>query len=313
MERLTTARRQNACALVGKDATCRSLMEAGIIQAVQGSAMLEIDLIETPENVELERRLAGIGSRFLAGLVDTVILVAIYIVLGVLFAIFGGAALIMEAPGASVWLVAVVIAAFFIVYWGYFAFFEMIMNGQSPGKQSQKIRVVKDGGGAITFTDVAIRNLLRAVDAQGVYAVAGICMFFTRKAQRLGDLAAGTVVVLEHAPSYLAKSSPKDNTEWERQATGEALRATGLSPEEFAVLHNFWMRRNQLTIPARQKLLNKLVLPILDKHNVRLPSRSVEVVEYHLELIMRRAFSAEQAPGLDVEAERMRRGGETDL
>ena len=208
------------------------------------------------------------------------------------------------------WALALMIAVAFIVYWGYFVFFEMIMNGQSPGKRSQKIRVVKDGGGAITFTDVAVRNLLRVVDAQGVYAVGGICMFWTRKAQRFGDLAAGTVVVLEEAPNYLAGSGRKDKTQWQREATGEALRATGLSPEEYSVLHNFRMRRNQLTLEARGRLLDKLVLPILDRHNVELPNRSVSVVESYLDEMMEHAFAAEQAQAPDTEEERMRRDKE---
>ncbi|MHC4520990.1 MAG: RDD family protein, partial [Planctomycetota bacterium] len=256
--------------------------------------MLEVDLIETPEDVELERRLAGIGSRFLAGLIDTIILVAIYIVLFILFAILGGRALMAEAAGASTWAIALVIAVSFMIYWGYFAFFEMVMNGQSPGKRSQKIRVVKEGGGAITFTDVAIRNLLRVVDAQGGYAAAGICMFLTQKAQRLGDLAAGTVVVLEEAPSYLASSDKKDRTEWNREVTGEALRATGLTPEEYRVLQNFWLRRNQLTLEARERLLDKLIVPILEKHNMRPPDKSVAAVELYLDKMMRQALAVGQ-------------------
>jgi uncharacterized RDD family membrane protein YckC len=165
-------------------------------QAGRGEAAMTLDfeLIETPENVNLERRLAGIGSRFLAGLVDVLILAAIFIVL-FLILLVGGLNLFSSSSGmkeeAAAWLIAVVAALVFIVYWGYYVFFEACFNGQSPGKRALRIRVVKQGGGPITFVDVAIRNLLRVVDCIGLYAVGGLAMFFSQKTQRLGDFAAG--------------------------------------------------------------------------------------------------------------------------
>jgi uncharacterized RDD family membrane protein YckC len=134
------------------------------------------DVIETPENVDLEQRLAGIGSRFIAGLFDNLIIVALYALLVVVFLLvawLNPMELLLEARGWNSWVLALLILAAFTIYWGYFVFFEVGANGQSPGKRSQHIRVVKKGGGAIAFTDVAIRNLLRVVDAMPFgYAVA---------------------------------------------------------------------------------------------------------------------------------------------
>jgi len=231
--------------------------------------MQDFDLIETPENVELQRRLAGIGTRFLAGLFDTLIIVGVFLLLLLLFAIVG----LPEPIGRGVtelqiWAIALLIAVVFAMYWGYFVFFELVTNGQSPGKRSERIRVVKDGGGAITFTDVAIRNLLRAVDGFGLYAVAGACMFFTAKSQRLGDLAAGTVVVSEGTVDFSAKADRKSRVRWEQEAAPQALRATGLSPEDFRTLRNFWVRREQLTREARGRLLRTLVFPILHRNGL---------------------------------------------
>ena len=152
--------------------------------------MLEYDLIETPENVELEQRLAGIGTRLIAGVLDHLLILGLYIVLGLLLFGIAGINLLADVDTLPLLLVAVLIVVAFAIYWGYFAFFEMVWNGQSPGKRRMRIRVVKQGGAALTFTDVAIRNLLRVVDAMPVviYAVAGLSMFFSRIIFGLGIL-----------------------------------------------------------------------------------------------------------------------------
>lgn len=247
--------------------------------------MQELDFIETPENVLLERRLAGIGSRFLAGLLDSVILLGIYLVLFIIAVMSGLVAsftLDNRAEGMATWTFAFLVVVYFLVYWGYFAFFEMRTNGQSPGKKWQNIRVVKDGGGAIAFTDVAVRNLLRAVDGLAFYAVAGVCMFVSRKAQRLGDLAAGTVVISEKTSDYSAGSGGLPLAQWEQEATPGALRATGLSPEEYRILVNYWARRNELTLEARHRLLQTVVRPILTRGEQHPPNESSEELERRL-------------------------------
>jgi len=257
--------------------------------------MTEVDSIETPENVVLQRRLAGIGSRFIAGLIDSLIIFAMGLVILFVFGFMGVLDASDVSPGARAWLVAVLFVVFFAVYWGYFVFFEMLTNGQSPGKKVEKIRVVKAGGGAIAFTDIAIRNLLRVVDGLVFYAVAGICMFFTKKAQRLGDLAAGTVVISEAISDYAARSGRRSKAQWQWEATAEVLRATNLSPEEYRALSNYWMRRNELTLPAREQLLRTLVLPILRRISPDAADESLASLEYHLEVLMRKALAAEQS------------------
>lgn len=237
--------------------------------------MQDFDFIETPENVELQRSLAGIGTRFIAGLLDNLIIFASLLVVALIGILAGawGMGKHPELGGAVIWLLMVV---FFLIYWGYFVFFEMVTNGQSPGKKSQRIRVVKDGGGAITFVDIAIRNLLRPVDFIGLYAVAGLCMFLTRKSQRLGDLAAGTLVVSEAVSDYSAKSDKRRKAvgRWEDEATAEVLRATQLTPEEYHALTSYWRRRSELTVAARHRLLDRLVRPILRRVNWTTPRRS---------------------------------------
>jgi len=258
--------------------------------------MLDYDLIETPENVELERPLAGIGSRFIAGLIDNLLLIGLYAILFILFLIAGAGSGITDSDLFELPMVvlAIIILMLFAIYWGYFVFFEMIMNGQTPGKRRMKIRVVKEGGGPITFSDVAIRNLLRPVDGFAIYGVAGVVMFITGKMQRLGDMAAGTVVVSEQSHDYSARSDKRVATKWESEVTAEALRATGLRPEEYSALRNYWVRRHQFTEEARRRVLPQLLRPILQRTGHQPANLPMKVLEDYVREIMRLATDAER-------------------
>jgi len=241
----------------------------------------EYDLIETPENVELQRRLAGIGTRFSAGVLDSILLFLIYCVFIVTVMIvlpFRPLDLI-ESPGANAWALAVLILVGFAIYWGYFAFFEWVMNGQTPGKRVMEIRVVKEGGGPIGFPEIAIRNLLRAVDGLGFYVVAGISMFVTKKVQRLGDLSAGTTVISEEQRDYRANTDRRSSIQWDSEVDTTLLRASGLSANEYRVLSNYWVRREQLSLDARRQLLPRLVGPILQRTGRTVANDSLEVLE----------------------------------
>lgn len=250
--------------------------------------MQEFDLIETPENVELQRRLAGIGSRFLAGVLDTLIILLIYFLLLILLLITEVDIRSADFTSTSgIWLSAVLILVSYLIYWGYFVFFEMLTNGQSPGKKYVKIRVAQVEGGGLTFSSIAIRNLLRVVDFLGFYAVAGIFMFFTKKVQRLGDIAAGTVVVSEEIPDYSSRYDKKMRIVDNESVVSTDLELTGLKPEEYRILRNYWLRRGELTIEARRQLLPRIVRPILERTGKILPNQSLEVLEEYVESFLR--------------------------
>lgn len=257
--------------------------------------MQDFDLIETPENVELQRRLAGIGSRFIAGLLDSLLIILMYLVLFVLL-LLGDVNVVDDigiSNAAETWLLAIVILIAFSIYWGYFVFFEMWTNGQSPGKKYMKIRVVQVEGAGISLSSVAIRNLLRVVDGIGLYAAAGITMFVTNKVQRLGDLAAGTVVISEELPDYAARYDKKKHIVDDEEVSATALDTTGLKPEEYRLLHNYWLRREELSIEARGRLLPQLLRPILNRTGHSLPDESPAALEKYVEGIVAKARSAE--------------------
>ena len=253
------------------------------------------DLIETPENVELQRQLAGIGSRLIAGVIDVLCLLAVYLMLFLAAMI---AALLLnfsfgEAEEAFYLVIGIAIVAVFVVSWGYFVLLEMWTNGQSFGKRAMSLRVVKADGAGIGFLDSVIRNFIRAADGQSLYLVGGIAMFFSRRSQRLGDLAAGTVVISEAEINYGASSGRRVPARWLYDVTPEALRVTGLSPVEYRALWSYWLRRGELDLAAREQLLGELIHPILIRAGQMARDESLVAAEDHIELLLRKGLSAE--------------------
>jgi uncharacterized membrane protein SpoIIM required for sporulation/uncharacterized RDD family membrane protein YckC len=151
--------------------------------------------VETPESVRIEYPLAGLGSRFAALLVDAV-LAALLMLLVPLLVLLPLARADLLPGGLGLVLVVVWV---FAVFWGYFLWFEAFRDGRTPGKRLLSIRVVMEDGTPVTFEAAVIRNLLRIVDIQPFPGclVGGLFMLAGRRSRRLGDLAAGTVVVRE--------------------------------------------------------------------------------------------------------------------
>jgi len=155
--------------------------------------------IDTPENVSFGYDVAGIGSRFLAALVDTTLMLLLQVIIfGTLFLVVGGSEFFSSS--APAWMVGILSFIAFLFFWGYYIFFEVIWNGQSPGKRMVGLRVIRVDGTPVTAAEVVIRNLVRLIDfLPSAYGVGVIAMFVNDKSRRLGDLAAGTVVVHDRA------------------------------------------------------------------------------------------------------------------
>lgn len=155
--------------------------------------------IDTPENITFGYAVAGIGSRFVGALIDTLLIIVLLILVN--FILFAAIAAADGLPlGMAEWAEGVVIALYallnFAVIWGYYMVFELIWHGQTPGKRSAGTRVIAIGGGPAGFLEVAIRNLVRLVDFMPfAYSVGLVTMLFNRQSRRLGDFAAGTLVV----------------------------------------------------------------------------------------------------------------------
>jgi len=204
--------------------------------------------IETPEQIDLEFPVAGLGSRGMALLLDTLIQGMVVMVVVLLVELISPD-LTRYWVTAGKWMTAVTIFFFFCLYWGYFAIFEGFWNGQTPGKRQAQIRVITASGRPITIFEAMARNFLRVVDSQLAYVVGAIAIVMDKKNRRLGDMVAGTVVVhelQEQGDSYWYAQQSTDPV----AASAEAINA--MSEQEFQLIETFLNRR--LDIPNLQRL-----------------------------------------------------------
>jgi uncharacterized RDD family membrane protein YckC len=209
--------------------------------------------IETPELIPLEYRLAGIGSRFLAQAIDSLVLLAIYLLLGLV-----GTAFLYawrsQLAGTGTWVVAILMLTVFVVGQGYYVGFEARWSGQTPGKRKIRLRVITDSGRPISLYEALARNMLRVVDSlPGFYALGLVTMLLSRRNKRLGDLVAGTVVVHERP---LQEAAP----EWGDGATALPARyaAFPLTAAETDLVEAFLARRGQLAPAVRLRVADEI-------------------------------------------------------
>lgn len=202
--------------------------------------------IDTPEQIPLEFTLATLGSRFLALVIDTLLqlgtllaVVALLAILRLLIGPFNGA---LGTPGdpLSTWLQAFFVLTWFAIYYLYFVFFEVRWGGQTPGKRVVGLRTIHASGRPATAYETILRNLIRVIDQLPViYAVGMVSVFLTERSQRLGDLAAGTVVVHERPAEAFPQFEPTP-------AAVPRFNAARLTAAEIALVETFLRRREEL-------------------------------------------------------------------
>jgi uncharacterized RDD family membrane protein YckC len=221
-------------------------------------------IIETPEQTSLEFPLAGIGSRFLAVALDTLLQFGVYIVLG-LIALLVSSFGVVGAFGKQ-WGIAILIFVAFSVQFGYFALFETIWNGQTPGKRWTHLRVIQDSGRPINAYDSVLRNLLRIVDTlPSLYAIGIVTVLISRENKRVGDYAAGTVVVHEKPLQCVGAI-------WSvAAAPAQALPAipsAQLTLDELQLVETFFERRTSLDPEVRRAMARQIAQRLGERLNV---------------------------------------------
>ncbi len=236
--------------------------------------------IDTPELVALEFPLAGIGSRFIAILIDSLLQGATVLAMILGAMLFLPSLLKFEAAGAK-WFIAMMILVPFLLQWGYFALFEAFWNGQTPGKRVAKIRVIQQSGRAVTLFESLARNLVRIVDFLPTFYITGvISIFVTSRHQRLGDLVAGTLVVHE---GHAREPSSLGNTRLFTQTAPQAAvapRATSLPADalsrlttaDLQAIETFLERRLDMALEVRQALAVRLVASTAARMNTPPPA-----------------------------------------
>lgn len=254
--------------------------------------------IETPEHVRIVYPLAGPGSRLLAALLDFVIMIipsllAFFLVVLVIASLVSREMLEETLGGRTpagqeefvVWLVLAFFSMVqFVLMWFYFVIFEVAWNGQSPGKRAVNIRVIRDGGQPVGLFTAMIRNLIRVVDFMPLFYLVGfVAMLASRNWRRLGDLAAGTVVVMEDdragaagapaVPDVKAQAGaawppPETDSGDVDPMLSEKFRHGGLlkvDDEFFELAGRFLDRRHQLEDHVSRHLAEKIARPVMDR------------------------------------------------
>jgi uncharacterized RDD family membrane protein YckC len=238
-------------------------------------------IIETPERVPLAFALASIGNRFLAVLIDHFIQ---YMTIFVVAWAFGSAAGVSEMDAApneifsqmSKWTIALMIVVLFLIFSGYFIFFEWLWNGQTPGKRLMKLRVIREDGRPITLWEAIARNLLRIFDAipgflVPVYSLGLVSIFMSSRDQRFGDMFAGTVVIRERtdeAPTFEETFSNQISDAAFRRVqkhTDFQADINQITPDEIEVVESFLRRRWDLSERQRLWMAWRIALPLMYK------------------------------------------------
>ena len=234
----------------------------------------DILIIETPERVPLHFALASIGNRFLACAIDHAIqVVTLAVMAGAFFILEDYSSLEGRFNSAPKWVFAVLLIIVFLLFSTYFAFFEWIWSGQTPGKRWMKLRVIREDGRPVTFWEAAVRNLLRSFDIMPwpFYSIGLISVFSSSRDQRVGDMIAGTVVVREReaeAPTFakvFAAPISDDALRRTFQPVPFSADLNNLSESEIAVVETFLRRRWDLTEAPRQWMAWRVAMPILYK------------------------------------------------
>ena len=224
--------------------------------------------IETPEQIDLSFQKAGIGSRFYAALIDTGLLILIALV-----GYYVNRNFIRELGDTlGNWLGAFGGIIVFALFWGYYMVSEVTTNGQSVGKRALGLRVIKEGGYPIGFADSAIRNLVRLADFLPFFYGAGLlAMLINKDWRRLGDLAAGTLVV-KTAPTDRrltgthSKVAPTVNIPPQQTFTYAAwIRPELVTETELQVIREYLGRRGMLSKSRRSELARTIASPIVEK------------------------------------------------
>jgi uncharacterized RDD family membrane protein YckC len=234
----------------------------------------DILIIETPERVPLHFALASIGNRFIACAIDHALQALTIILMALAFTLIANySSLGDRLSNAPNWVKAVLILVVFLIISGYFAFFEWIWNGQTPGKRWLKLRVIREDGRPVTFWEAAVRNLLRTVDMMPApfYSLGLISVFISLSDQRIGDMVAGTVVVREReaeAPAFAQVfASPVSDPALRRsfKPVDFVAELNVLTESEIEVVETFLRRRWDLADMARQWMAWRVSLPIMYK------------------------------------------------
>jgi len=189
--------------------------------------------VYTPEGIALRLPAAGPVPRAIAWMIDTSLRLGILMIAGLIFAM-------MQSVGVGLFLIT-----YFVVFWGYPILFEVLWDGQTPGKRALELRVIADDGAPVGWIASSVRNLLRTVDFLPIgYGVGLIASYADPWGRRLGDMVAKTMVI--HAP--------RDRQSLRPPIEGAQAPLHPLLPQEQSAVIAYAERASLLTQERREEL-----------------------------------------------------------
>ena len=224
--------------------------------------------LQTPESVELEFTLAGIGNRSFALLIDYIVIslstlmvwVLGYFLIYQLAPSFGGGV----PDKISQWILAIQLMTGFAISAGYFVVLETLWQGQTVGKRWTNIRVICDDGKPVRLPQAILRALLRLVDdISSMGAIGAFFIIFTRQEKRIGDMLAGTIVVQEEKSQQAKIAISSGAEELAAQLITDA-EVNNLLPDDFATIRDFLQRRTSIMLEYQHQLSRKLAGQVME-------------------------------------------------
>jgi uncharacterized RDD family membrane protein YckC len=243
--------------------------------------------IETPERIRIRFRLAQTGSRAGAALIDLLIQGG-FLVLVFLAYFFLALGRTLEGDGNFWEAVDALFIIFFLLLifflqWGYYSLFEILMNGRTPGKKALRLCVIMENGRALTASAIILRNLIRVVDIFPIisYGVGGICSLADKKCRRLGDIVAGTVVVIDESR---LKGVPDFTVDVKTTVDGAPFVAEldrlghTLNEHQLTIIRNYLQKPPTEAFSGRDEMADRLAGIVEEKTGV--PKGAIRSLDY---------------------------------
>jgi uncharacterized RDD family membrane protein YckC len=238
------------------------LLQLGDRPSTSAQDWLNHATLVTPESVELEFMLAGIGSRSWALSLDYGILGIGLAAFWLIWAWFAEEMLVwLDGSGVNYsvlpyWLLAIALLITFFLFTGYFILFETVWQGQTPGKRIMKLRVIRDNGQPVGLSQAALRSLLRPID--DLLLIGALFVVLGKQEKRIGDWAAGTLVVQESSAEKPAPVTLSKESKTLAAMLADDIAIDRLSPDDFATIRDYLSRRPMLDPKAHRTLRRRL-------------------------------------------------------
>ena len=217
----------------------------------------------TPESVELEFVLAGLGNRIYALIIDYLIWSSILILILMIWAFLVIQIEWLRSETIRLWITAIQLLILFGVYIGYFICFETLWRGQTPGKRYVKIRVIREDGRNVGIQQSILRSLLRPID--DILCLGFLFILFSAQEKRLGDWVAGTILIQEGQTVTNQKIAISPAATAIAQRLIETGKIAALTPDQFATVRKYLYRYPALAPTARNSVSDRLASQLLQR------------------------------------------------